>query len=89
MMDVRIFNKRDVEYTEFTIKATMRSRWVPHFLAMLRYMQQLGGLGGSREVGIYSDGDGDFHPKFEWNDTLPSEATPVRDDDGNRIYDAG
>ncbi len=74
---------------KFTIEVEMKDRWVPHFLAMLKYMQQLGGLGGSRNVGIYSDGDGDFRPKFSWDASLPSKAEPKEDDDGNRIYDAG
>ena len=52
-------------------------------------MEQLGNLGGSREVGIYSDGDGDFRPKFEWDSSLPMEAQPVKDDEDNRLYDAG
>lgn len=43
----------------FTIECTMRERWIPHFLSMLKYMEQLGGLGGSRKVAIYSDGDVD------------------------------
>ncbi len=88
-MESRTFDKPDGEYTEFTIKATMRSRWVPHFLAMLRYMMKIGSWGSSREVGIYSDGDGDFQPKFEWNDDLPSDAAPARDKNGDRLYDAG
>ncbi len=88
-MEARIFNKPDGVYTEFTIKVTMRSHWVPHFLAMLRYMQQLGSIGSSREVGIFADGDGNFRPKFEWASTLPSKAEPVRDDNGNRLYDTG
>jgi len=75
--------------TTFSITCTMNSRWVPHFLAMLKYMQQLGGLGGSRKVAFYSDGDGDFRPKFEWDTNLPSNATPIKDEDGNRTYDAG
>ena len=79
--------KEDI--TEFTIKCSMRTRWVPHFLSMLKYMQQLGGLGGSRMVSFYSDGDGDFRPKFSWDMALPSEANPVEDVDGNRKYDAG
>lgn len=88
-MKSKTFNKHNNEYTEFTIKVTMRSRWVPHFLAMLQYMQRLGGLGSSRIVGFFSDGDGDFRPMFEWDDTLPSDADPVKDDDGHRTYDAG
>lgn len=75
--------------TTFTIKCTMRSRWVPHFLAMLKYMQQLGGLGGSRNVTFRSDGDGDFRPKFQWAEELPSDGKPILDSDGNRTYDAG
>ena len=73
----------------FTIECTMRERWVPHFLSMLKYMQQLGGLGGSRTVSFYSDGDGDFRPKFKWNEELPSDAKPKKDVDGDRTYDAG
>lgn len=75
--------------TTFTVTCTMRSRWVPHFLAMLKYMQQLGGLGGSRDITFRSDGDGDYRPKFEWDAALPSVAAPVRDNDGDRTYDAG
>ena len=74
---------------KFTIECEMGQRWIPHFLAMLKYMQQLGNLGGSRIVSIYSDGDGDFRPKFHWSGHLPDEAEPVRDDDGDRVYDAG
>lgn len=73
----------------FIIQCEMPDRWIPHFLAMLKYMEQLGKLGGSRKVSIYSDGDGDFHPKFNWNPDLPSEAKPARDKGGNRLYDAG
>lgn len=67
----------------------MRKRWVPHFLAMLKYMQQLGGLGGSRNVTFRVDGDGDFRPKFQWDGSLPSDGQPVLDQDGDRTYDAG
>ena len=67
----------------------MSERWIPHFLAMLKYMQQLGGLGGSRHICFYSDGDGDFRPKFEWDETLKSDAEPITDSDGDRLYDAG
>ena len=89
--ELRIDNHRekDGDYTEFTIQARMRSRWVAPFLAMLRKMEQYGGLGSSRYVGIYSDGDGDFRPKFEWSKWLQCEADPVKNDDGNVTYDAG
>lgn len=91
----RKMNTKKVEYmgyddcTEFTIKATMRNRWIPHFLSMLKYMQYLGGVGSSRKVSIFTDGDGDFRPGFEWDDSLPSDAKPVEDKDGDRFYDAG
>lgn len=82
---------KDVGYdrTEFTIKVIMKNRWIPHFLAMLKYMQTLGSMGGSRKVSFYSDGDGDFRPKFEWDNSLSHDAKPIEDDGGNRFYDAG
>jgi len=73
----------------FTIECSMEERWIPHFLAMLKYMQQLGGLGSSRNVTLYSDGDGDFRPKFQWDTSLPSDGKPIEDKDGDRTYDAG
>jgi hypothetical protein len=77
------------DVTEFTVKCSMKTRWVPHFLGMLKYMQQLGGLGSSRKVALYADGDGDFRPKFEWDASLPEVAKPVEDNGGDRFYDAG
>jgi hypothetical protein len=55
----------------FTIQCTMRARWVPWFLGMLRKMQQLGSWGSSRTILFMSDGDGDFRPVFEWPPELP------------------
>jgi hypothetical protein len=74
---------------KFVIHCEMKDRWVPHFLAMLKYMERLGGIGSSREVSFYADGDGDFRPKFKWSEHLPSDAKPVKDKDGDRFYDAG
>ena len=74
---------------KFTIRVEMQDRWVPHFLAMLKYMQQLGGIGASRRVCFLADGDGDFRPKFQWSPALKSEAKPIKDENGNRLYDAG
>lgn len=73
---------------KFTIQCEMRKRWVPHFLAMLEYMQYCGSVGQSRRVGLYADGDGDFQPKFEWDKTL-TDVEPKEDDNGHRLYDAG
>ncbi len=50
---------------EFSIKVTMNERWVNDFCSMLNWMQSCGNLGHSSIVGFYSDGDGDFRPKFE------------------------
>lgn len=72
----------------FTITVTMKKRWIPHFLGMLDYMQKLGNWGGSRKVSIYSDGDGDFRPKFEF-DKKYEIAKPIENNDGNTLYDAG
>ena len=74
---------------KFTIECEMGDRWVSHFLVMLKYMQRLGNLGRSRRVTFYADGDGDFRPKFMWNELLPDNAEPISDDNGNRFYDAG
>ena len=74
---------------KFTIECNMEERWVPHFLSMLKYMQQLGSQGSSRNVTLYADGDGDFRPKFTWDESLPSNVKPIKDVDGDRTYDAG
>lgn len=50
---------------EFNIKVTMNERWVDDFCSMLNYMQSCGNIGHSSVVGFYTDGDGDFRPKFE------------------------
>ena len=77
------------ETQKFTIEVEMQTRWIPHFLAMLKKMQQYGSLGCSREITFYSDGDGDFRPYFEWDETLPSEADPIKEINGNLYFDAG
>lgn len=74
---------------KFTIECEMKERWVPHFLATLRYMERLGRMGSSRRVTLYSDGDGDFQPRFKWDDSLPENVQPREDNDGHRLYDAG
>ncbi len=52
---------------EFNIKVTMEERWVNDFCSMLKWMESCGNLGHSSIVGFYSDGDGDFRPKFEFD----------------------
>lgn len=79
----------DETEVEFTIKVKMRRRWVSHFCSMLNYMEQLGNLGSSRKVGMFSDGDGDFRPKFKID--IPYKLVEPIDgeESGNHIYDAG
>lgn len=73
---------------EFTIKCKMRKRWIPHFYAMLKQMERYGSLGSSRNIIFFSDGDGDFRPKFD-ADIEINEADPRSDVDGVCFYDAG
>lgn len=73
---------------KFTVEAEMKKRWVPHFLSMLKYMEQLGGGGRSRLVSFYADGDGDFRPKFNFSIDF-ERVPPSKEEDGDRIYDAG
>lgn len=71
-----------------TITATMPERWMPQFLGMLKTMQDYGAVGMSRKVAIYSDGDGDFNPRFEW-DAEVELAEPCSNIDGDVTFDAG
>jgi hypothetical protein len=84
---------KDVKYlgydcVEFSITVTMNKRWIPCFLAMLKYMQRLGGVGASRSLSFFSDGDGDFRPKFEFDSNLPVAAQDLNEFE-DRQYDAG
>jgi hypothetical protein len=74
---------------KFTISCEMSERWIPQFLGMLKMMQTLGGLGGSRIVKFYSDGDGDYQPKFEWDKDLPKPAQAIDKSNDEYLYDAG
>ena len=49
----------------FTITCTMKNRWIPCFVSLLKDMQADGSRGTSRLRAFYSDGDGDFRPKFD------------------------
>jgi len=73
----------------FSITCSMKERWISPFLSMLKHMESLGGAGQSRLIGFYADGDGDFQPKFEWQESLPSDAEPFRMPNGTIYYDAG
>lgn len=73
---------------EFSIKATMEERWIPHFMSMLKHMEYLGKIGSSRTVSIYSDGDGDFRPKFITDEPF-TMVEPKISINGDNLYDAG
>lgn len=79
----------DSDNVSFVLKVKMYKRWIPHFRGMLEYMQRLGAIGSSREVGFMSDGDGDFRPVFDWPEDLAPAAEAIKDENGNRYYDAG
>lgn len=75
----------------FTIKVTMKERWVDHFCSMLQRMESYGKSGHSAIIGFFSDGDGDFHPHFEMDRTFEAvsgheqkERIPVE-----VVFDAG
>jgi len=54
------------EIVEFTIKVSnITRRDAKRLNGLLRTMQYLGGIGASRLVNFYCDGDGSFRPKFE------------------------
>ena len=60
---------------------------------MLKTIQAYGDLVCSRTVAIYSDGDGDFRPKFSWplelNDCAKPSKKPFGEYEGDVLFDAG
>ena len=74
---------------KFTIEVEMDERWVDDFCSMLSQMEYLGNIGSSRTVGLYSDGDGDFRPKFKINANFTKvEPSKIRSIETIQ-YDAG
>ena len=73
---------------KFTIEVEMEERWIDDFMSMLNKMEYLGSLGASRTVSIYSDGDGDFRPKFK-SDVEWSKVKEYDYDLVDNHYDAG
>ena len=78
------FSSKDVE---FTVKMKMRENWVPVFYSMLKRMEELGSLGSSRTVSIFSDGDGDFRPKFEFPEKYQVKVLPWSNEKEEHRYD--
>jgi hypothetical protein len=62
---------------------------------MFEYWNQLSSWGGSRMVGFFCDGDGNFHPKCKISTSEPlpernkeiSEMAILEDDNGDRNFD--
>ena len=79
----------------FNIEVTMDERWIDDFCSMLKWMESCGNLGHSSIVGFYSDGDGDFRPKFKINTEFKMTEGYRRKDHKDDmpklevIYDAG
>lgn len=71
----------------FTVTATMRKRWVPQFLGLLEAMRINGSVGHSEMLRFFSDGDGDFHPKFVIDSDI--QPAPPRDCGDGPMWDAG
>lgn len=51
----------------FHIDVDMEERWIPYFCSMLKKMEYNGNIGHSQIERFYSDGDGDFRPKFNFD----------------------
>ena len=80
--------------TDFTIKCSMKDRWVPYFISFLKRMSADGEIGHSELIGFYADGDGDFRPKFKFdssevNDEFSNKKDPRHTTDSIDYYDAG
>lgn len=73
---------------KFTIEVEIEERWIDDFCSMLKEMERLGNIGSSKKVGIYSDGDGDFRPKFDI-DAEYKKTFPITNTSCEEIYDAG
>lgn len=75
---------------KFSVDVEMEERWIPHFISMLKRMEKLGSIGSSEIVSIYSDGDGDFRPKFKINhDSEIQIVEPAKKINSHSMYDAG
>lgn len=72
---------------KFTIEVEMEERWIDCFMSMLNKMERLGKLGSSRTVSMFSDGDGDFQPRFKSDVEWEKIESNISID--NNDYDAG
>ena len=83
-----MIDRGDILKKKFTIEVEIEERWIDDFCSMLKEMERLGNIGSSKKVGIYSDGDGDFRPKFDI-DTEYKKTFPIINTSCEEIYDAG
>ena len=79
---------------DFTVCCTMEERWIPTFLQMLKSMEYCGHIGHSEYVGLFSDGDGGFRPRFTFDKTAKEHETndflTVKNPSGQMtMFDAG
>lgn len=72
------------EFT-FTITATMDKHWVNTFCSMLKYMEHCGDIGHSSNITFYSDGDGDFRPKFNIDSPFEPNGFIFESENGQRF----
>ena len=78
---------------EFTVHCKMNERWIASFIKMLKSMEHCGSIGHSEFVGLYSDGDGDYQPKFSFDKVLEvtgDKPKIIKNPSGQMtMYDAG
>lgn len=81
---------------DFYIHTRMEERWIPYFLAFLKRMQKNGEQGHSETLAFFSDGDGDFRPKFAFlvDDEIEAASERVNPEFCElgldvKLYDAG
>lgn len=75
---------------KFNISVEMEDRWVDCFCSMLKEMERLGDIGSSKIISIYSDGDGDFRPKFTIEEDYKTVQPNIKTNSNDiKVYDAG
>jgi peroxiredoxin len=56
---------------------------------MLKAMEYNGAIGHTGKISIIADGDGDFNPKFVFDENLPHDDIPLKSTKEEIIFDAG
>ena len=80
------------EDVTFNVKCTMPKVWASHFQSFLKRMEWYGKLGHSGQIAFYSDGDGNYRPKFKFSkefeevDGIPSYRIESK---AEELFDAG